>query len=77
MGTNHTPADDIVYDLVSVQYHALQGAQAKDKYIADAAEHSEVAEFFTECARHDAWRAEQCHQLLAKLTGGGAGIGSS
>lgn len=75
MGTEHTPADDIVYDLVSVQYHALQGAQAKDKYVADAAEHDDVREFFEQCASHDAWRAQRCHELLAKLTGGGKGIG--
>ena len=36
MSTNHTPADDIVYDLVSVQYHALQGAKNNDKYQQDA-----------------------------------------
>lgn len=32
MTTKHTPADDIVYDLVSVQYHALQGAENNDKF---------------------------------------------
>ena len=26
MGNAHTPADDIFYDLVSIQYHALKGA---------------------------------------------------
>lgn len=24
MASDHTPADDIVYDLVSIQYHALK-----------------------------------------------------
>jgi hypothetical protein len=28
--TQHSPADDIVYDVVSVQYHALKAAQAYD-----------------------------------------------
>ncbi len=27
-GTDHSPADDIVYNLVSVQYHALKATQA-------------------------------------------------
>jgi hypothetical protein len=27
MASHHTPADDIVFDLVSIQYHALQAAQ--------------------------------------------------
>lgn len=75
MGTQHTPADDIVYDLVSVQYHALSGAQANDKYVADSEEHQDVREFFEEVARQDAWRAERCHEFLANLTGGGRGIG--
>ncbi len=74
MGTEHTPADDIVYDLVSVQYHALQAAQHVDKYRADAEGHEDVEQFFDEVAQQDAWRAERCHELLAKLTSGGRGI---
>lgn len=74
MGTEHTPADDIVYDLVSIQYHALTAAQHTDKYIRDAEEHDDVREFFEEVARQDAWRAERCHAFLAKLTGGGRGL---
>lgn len=74
MGTQHTPADDIVYDLVSIQYHALTAAQSTDKYIQDAAEHDDVRQFFEECARQDQWRAERCHELLSKLTGGGRGL---
>lgn len=74
VGTQHTPADDIVYDLVSVQYHALNAAQSTDKYMQDAEEHDDVRQFFEECARHDQWRAERCHELLAKLTGGSRGL---
>ena len=44
MATQHSPADDIVYDLVSVQYHALQGAENNDKYREDAHDHAEVRE---------------------------------
>ena len=36
MASQHTPADDIVYDLVTIQYHALTAAQAVDKYLKDA-----------------------------------------
>ena len=36
MATQHSPADDIVYNLVSVQYHALKAAQAYDSYVQDA-----------------------------------------
>jgi len=70
MGTKHTPADDIVYDLVSVQYHALKAAQAYDTYIRDAEGHDDVRSFFEECARQDAQRAQRCHDLLKDLTSG-------
>ena len=68
MGSAHTPADDIVYDLVSVQYHALQGAEVHAKYIQDAEGHEDVQEFFREVQRQDAERAERCHALLRDLT---------
>ena len=42
MGSDHTPADDIVYDLVSIQYHALQAAETYAKFIENAHDHAEV-----------------------------------
>ena len=33
MGSEHTVADDIVYDLISIQYHALKGAEVYDKFL--------------------------------------------
>ena len=36
MATTHSPSDDIIYNLVSVQYHALKAAQAYDSYVQDA-----------------------------------------
>jgi hypothetical protein len=68
MATQHTPADDIVYDLVTVQYHALTAAQATDKYLQDAQGHDDVRAFFEEVARQDAERAQKAHQLLGQLT---------
>ena len=68
MGTDHTTADDVVYDLISVQYHALQAAQTYDKYVQDAEGHQDVQDFFRECAANDGERAKRCHQLLAQLT---------
>lgn len=75
MASQHSPADDLVYDLVSVQYHALKAATANDTYIQDAHEHEDVRSFFEEIARQDAERATRCHQLLGQLTGGGQGLG--
>ena len=74
MASEHTPADDIVYDLVSIQYHALKGAEVYDKYIEDAHDHEEVAEFVRQVQQEDAQRAVRAHELLKELTKGG-GIG--
>ena len=74
MASQHSPADDIVYNLVSVQYHALQAAQSYDSYVADAEGHDDVQTFFKQCAEQDAERARTCHQLLGQLTSGGGGL---
>ncbi len=76
MAGQHSPADDIVYNLVSVQYHALQAAQSYDAYVRDAEGHDDVRAFFEQCAQQDAERAKKCHELLGQLTASG-GIGSS
>jgi hypothetical protein len=70
MATEHTPVDDVVYDLISVIYHALQGVETEDKYIQDAHEHEDVRQFFEEIARQDADRARRGHELLMQLTAG-------
>ncbi len=69
MPSSHTPADDIVYDLVSIQYHALQAADLYEKYIQDAHEHEDVVAFIRQCQEQDNERAMRCHQLLGQLTG--------
>lgn len=74
MASSHTSADDIVYDLISVQYHALKGAEVHDKYIADAHEHEEVLEFLRQVKEEDDRRAVRAHELLRSLTKEG-GIG--
>ncbi|MDQ3640415.1 MAG: hypothetical protein M3450_02805 [Actinomycetota bacterium] len=68
MGSSHSPADDVVYDLVSIQYHALQAAQAYDKYARDAEDHDDVVQFIRQCREQDAQRAVRCHELLRELT---------
>lgn len=69
MADLHTPTDDVIYDLVSVQYHALNGAQLYEKFTTDAEGHDDVKAFFQQCAEDDARRANQCHELIGKLTG--------
>jgi hypothetical protein len=62
--------EDSVYGLVSVLYHALQGAQACDQYINDAerAGDDELVSFFTECREAQNQRAQRAKQLLVDRT---------
>jgi hypothetical protein len=71
MAAQHSPADDIVYNLVSVQYHALKASKAYDSYVQDAEGHDDVQSFFKQCAQQDADRAKKCHELLGQLTSDG------
>ena len=61
-------ASNIVYDLVSIQYHALKGAQVYDQFLNDAQGNDDVRTFIEQVKNEDAKRAQMCHQLLAKLT---------
>ena len=73
MGKSHKHADDIVYDLISIQYHALKGGQVYEQYKKDAAEHDEVRQFIDQIQREDIDRARQALELVGKLTGSSAG----
>lgn len=71
---SHTPADDVVYDLISIQYHALKGGQTYGKYEQDAEGHPDVQQFIREVKEQDAQRAQRAHDLLRDLTKG-SGLG--
>jgi hypothetical protein len=71
MTNPHSPADDLVYDLVSIQYHALKAASHYDQYLKDAEGHSDVQEFIRQIQQQDFERAQRCHRLLGQLTGTG------
>ena len=76
MGMAHTPADDLFYDLVSIQYHALKAAQVYEQYKNDAEGHSDVQQWIEQVQREDADRAQRAHEFLKELTkeaGGGMG----
>jgi hypothetical protein len=57
---------DHEYALVSVLYHALQGAQACEQYVDDAerAGDDELASFFQNCVQEQQQRAARAKQLL-------------
>ena len=69
-----TPADNTLFDLVSILYHALEEAQTSTTYIQDAQQHGrqDLVQFFQQVQQQANTRAEQAKQLLNQ-----AGQGSS
>lgn len=65
--TERGTSDDL-YGVVSVLYHALQGAETYDEYADDAREagDSELVTFFEECREEELRRAERAKALLAE-----------
>jgi hypothetical protein len=71
MATGETGFDDVTYDLISVQYHALKAGHDYGQYVRDArnAGEDEIAEFFESVMKQDSERAHTCHDYLARLGG--------
>ncbi|HEY6556179.1 MAG TPA: hypothetical protein VI072_02860 [Polyangiaceae bacterium] len=71
-GEAETGESDENYNLISVLYHALQGAQTYSGYIRDAraAGDDELVEFFSEVREEEQDRAERAKELLAARIGG-------
>ncbi|MCA5893965.1 acyl carrier protein [Isoptericola sp. NEAU-Y5] len=69
MATGETGFDDVTYDLISVQYHALKGGHDYGQYVRDArhAGKEEIAAFFEQVMQQDSERAKQCHRFLGEL----------
>lgn len=72
MAATHPVTDDVVYDIVSIQYHALQALESYERYLDDArsADHDDVTQFVQQCRDQDRERAQRCHELLGDLTEG-------
>jgi hypothetical protein len=68
MGKIHGHADNIVYDLVSIQYHALKGGQVYEQYKRDAEGHDEIRQFIERIQREDIDRAQRAQELLATIS---------
>ena len=64
-----TGAPDVMYDMVSILYHALHGAQVYDQYIQDAEQEGkqELASFFRDVREQDKERAQRANELLKQL----------
>jgi rubrerythrin len=70
-GNRVTGVRDEHYNLVSILYHALQGAETYDTYISDAesAGDQELAQFFRQVQEEERRRAARAKELLGrKLT---------
>ncbi len=71
MATGETGFDDVTFDLVSVQYHALKAGHDYGQYVRDAenAGQDDIAQFFRDVMDQDSQRAHQCHEFLRRLGG--------
>jgi rubrerythrin len=63
-----TQTSDTTYNLLSVAYHALQGAETYAMYLDDAEEagDQELVEFLNEVMEQEMERANRAKDLLAK-----------
>ena len=66
-----TGTSDPTYNLVSILYHALQGAETYDQYIKDAESQgsSDLANFFRDVQKEERQRADRAKDLLHQHLG--------
>jgi hypothetical protein len=66
-----TNTPDQHYDLISVLYHALEGAQTSARYAEDAGRtgDQELAQFFVQVQQNQVACAEKAKQLLGRRLG--------
>ncbi len=66
--TANTGTTDVNYNLVSILYYALQGAETYDQYIRDAEQKNDkdLAQFFRDTKEENQRRADRAKQLLAQ-----------
>jgi rubrerythrin len=71
MATGETGFSDVMFDLISVQYHALKAGHDYGQYVRDArnAGYDDVASFFEQVMQEDSQRAAKCHELMRALSG--------
>jgi hypothetical protein len=65
----NTGTRDVTFNLVSIMYHALQGAETIDQYVGDADQggsNDDLAQFFQETKEEYSRRADRTKELLAR-----------
>jgi hypothetical protein len=70
-----TGVADPVYNLISIVYHALQGADLYRKYEQDAQGDQQLAQFFRQACEDEKRRAQQGRELLLQCLQSGGGHG--
>ena len=76
-GQAQTGTRDETYDIISVLYHALQGAENCRRYRQDASSDEELGNFFEECMNQQKQMAERGKQLLQSRLDRSGGQGGS
>ncbi len=73
MADQSTGTRDITYNLVSVIYHALQGAETYHTYVQDAEAEGdqELASFFREVQQQSSDTASRAKEMLTQRIGRG------
>ena len=76
-GTSGTGVRDATYNLISVVYHALQGAETYKMYEEDVerTQDDELASFFRQCHEDEKRRAQRGKELLTRHLQKTAGSG--
>ncbi|MGH9903762.1 MAG: hypothetical protein ACRD68_18290 [Pyrinomonadaceae bacterium] len=71
----NTGTQDTTYNLISIIYHALQGAETYDMYIRDAEQSGdkELSQFFNDVKEENTRRAARAKELLGRHLGKGQG----
>jgi hypothetical protein len=71
-----TGSSNIEYDLVSILYHALQGAETYSQYLEDCRSlgDEELMGFIDECIDQERMRAQKAKRILMRHMGGQAGM---
>lgn len=64
----NTGTADVTYNLVSILFHALQGAETYDQFIRDAEQSGDqdLVQFFRTVKEEDERRANQAKQILGQ-----------
>lgn len=72
-GTQNTGVPNGQFDLVSVLYHALEGATTYGRYSMDAQQEGdqELAQFFQQAQQEERQRAQMAQQLLGQRVSNG------